>query len=199
MASIAEEHGGFWESIWKDAANATLRESRKDPNQLMEGDVVQIPDRREKQETRAPEKAHRFRRKGVPSKLRICVLRGGEPRKNEPFRIDIDGALTEGTTDSNGVVEVSISVRAMKATLFVGSEPDQEVYELKLGHLAPASEIKGVKQRLKNLGYEVGEMDAQMSDAFVGALKKFQSENEIEPTGKVTDATREKLASVHGR
>lgn len=198
LASIAGEHGGFWKTIWNDPSNAKLRETRKDPNQLVPGDVVQIPEPREKQETRAAEAAHRFRRKGVPSKVRIRVLREGEPRKNQPFRVDIDGCLTSGTTDADGLVEVPIPGDARKGTLFVGTEPDEDVYELRLGHLEPISEVKGVKQRLDNLGYPVGEIDGEAGETLALAVKKFQSDQGLEASGKLDDATRQKIESVYG-
>lgn len=199
VVSIAEEHGHFWETVWNHAGNSGIREARGDPHLLVPGDVLEIPDLREKTQSVDPGARYRFRRKGIPATLRIRVLRDGEPRSNQPFRIDVDGTLTSGTTDADGLVEVSIPGTASKATLHVGSATNEDVYELRLGHLEPLSEVRGVKQRLKSLGYEVGAIDGDDSaDAFLRALSAFQGDAEIEVTAQLDEATRGKLEEIYG-
>jgi hypothetical protein len=45
MASIAAESGFSWEFLWARPQNQQLRALRKNPNVLMEGDEVFIPER----------------------------------------------------------------------------------------------------------------------------------------------------------
>ena len=45
LSSIAFEQGFFPDTIWNHSNNAVLKEKRKDPNVLMQGDVVFVPDR----------------------------------------------------------------------------------------------------------------------------------------------------------
>ena len=71
ISSIAQKHGLFWDKVWNHPKNANLQERRKDPNVLSPGDVVFVPDKDEKEESGATEQRHRFKRKGVPEKLRI--------------------------------------------------------------------------------------------------------------------------------
>lgn len=108
ISSIAENQGHLWETIWNDPANAELREIRKDPNVLLPNDRVTIPEIRPKQEPGETEIRHRFVRKGVPEVLRIVVLEYNEPRRNEPYRIDLGNRIVNGTTDPEGRVEVPI-------------------------------------------------------------------------------------------
>src|SRR5438046_1679636 len=61
--SIAFDGGFFWETLWHHASNASLKSKRKDPNVLMEGDFVHIPDIIFKEELVATEESHRFKRK----------------------------------------------------------------------------------------------------------------------------------------
>lgn len=74
ISSIADGYGFFWETVWQHSDNTDLRVKRGDPNVLMPGDVVAIPEKEEKQEDGATEKRHCFRRKGVPAKLILRIM-----------------------------------------------------------------------------------------------------------------------------
>ena len=199
FVSIAESHGHFWQTVWYHDGNAELRSQRKDPHLLVPGDIVEIPELQRQEVSAAADARHKFRRKGVPSKLRIRVLREAEPRKNQPFRLEFDGQTVTGKTTGDGLVEAEISGTAKKARLLVGTEYDQDIFDLDLGHLEPVTELKGVKQRLQNLGYDVGEIDGDPAAAeFVTALGEFQAKHELDTTGLLDDATKTKLESVYG-
>ncbi len=75
ISSIAHEHGFLWETLWNHSANSGLNQQRKDPNILMEGDIVHIPDKTKKQESGATEAKHKFKLKGVPAKLKLKLMR----------------------------------------------------------------------------------------------------------------------------
>ncbi|MGH7150411.1 MAG: hypothetical protein ACREIU_06930, partial [Planctomycetota bacterium] len=99
IASIAFERGLFPDTVWDDPENAELRRERGDPNILAPGDVVVVPDKRPKEVPGATESRHRFKRKGVPERLCLRLLRDGEPRSPVPYSIVLDGHAVEGTTD----------------------------------------------------------------------------------------------------
>jgi N-acetylmuramoyl-L-alanine amidase len=84
MASIAEEHGFFWETLWNLPENSELKRNHEDQTILLPGGIVRIPDLREKQESGATAQKHRFKRKGTPAILRLKVLRPIEPEEEEP-------------------------------------------------------------------------------------------------------------------
>ena len=75
ISSIADEHGFFWETLWNLPENSELKQQRKEPTILREGDVVHVPDLRPKDESCATEQLHKFKRKGVPAKLKLRMLR----------------------------------------------------------------------------------------------------------------------------
>ena len=197
MESIAEKHGFFWETLWNHSENAELKDLRQDPNVLLPGDVVQIPEKTEKEEDCATGELHRFLRKGVPAVLRLRLLRGGAPRAGVPFVLEVDGQSYSGTTDDEGRLEHSIPPNAMEGKLIVGEGEEQEEYPLELGAVDPIDEMTGVQARLNNLGYACGEVDGTLNDTTREALEKFQSKHGLEVTGEADDQTRAKLQVEH--
>ena len=159
--------------------------------------MVVIPDKRLRNEPAATEERHRFRKKGVPAKLRLVLLdNNNQPRSNEDFTLTVDGKWYEGKTDSDGALEVAISPDAQSGTLRVGPE-GKEVFELNIGHTNPVDETSGIQQRLRNLGYEVGAIDGDVGPRTEAALRAFQRDNGLEATGSLDDATRQKLVALH--
>jgi N-acetylmuramoyl-L-alanine amidase len=84
ISSIAERYGLFWETVWNHPNNAELRQQRENPNVLRPGDVVFVPERREKLESGATDTRHRFLKKGVPAKLRLRLLKEPGTEGEEP-------------------------------------------------------------------------------------------------------------------
>lgn len=78
VSSVAFEKGFFWETLWNHGNNSELKNNRKDPNVLREGDILHVPDLTLKEESKPVEKKHRFRLKGVPAKLRLRLMKDKE-------------------------------------------------------------------------------------------------------------------------
>jgi Putative peptidoglycan binding domain/LysM domain len=118
MSSIAFENGFLWKTLWSLPENAALKAKRKNPNVLMPGDVVYIPDLRVKQEPRPTDARHQFVKRGVPEKLHVRLLDyNHEPRPNVDYIIVIDGVLRKGKTDGSGRITEPIAPNAKKAKL----------------------------------------------------------------------------------
>ncbi|MBL8963477.1 MAG: peptidoglycan-binding protein [Phycisphaeraceae bacterium] len=195
--SIAKQHGFFPDTIWNHPQNSELKNQRLDPNVLDVGDVVHIPDLQEKTESGAVEKRHTFRRKGVPSKLRLTLKKNGEPRANEDYTLDIDGHVITGKTDSQGTLEHPIPPDAVQGILTL--KKTGEKFTLKLGVLDPYDTVIGAKQRLKGLGFFHGsEGDDSKDDGFTSALKTFQGDRGMEPTGEFDGQTKDEIKSAFG-
>jgi hypothetical protein len=196
ISSLAEHYGLFEKTIWTDGDNAALRELRPNMNILSPGDVVVIPDKDIVQETCAADTKHRFKRKGVPAIFRVQLFQFNEPRDNQDYSFDIDGNLVTGKTDANGIVEETLSPSAKKGLLRIGS--DEAVYEFQFGALEPIDAVKGVAQRLQNLGIYDGKLDVDANDvALIFAIKSFQMRYELDANGEIDQATLDKLAIVH--
>jgi hypothetical protein len=192
IISIAGDTGFFWETIWNDPDNASLKQLRKEPNVLFAGDVVSIRDKQVKQEAGATDSLHSFVRKGTPAMLKLQLLdRNHQPRTNLKYTLVIDGALRSGTTDSNGWIKESMPPNAQKADLTVEDQGVQEKYKMGLGTVDPITETSGVEQRLKNLGHST-------TGGLSQAIGTFQKKYGLPVTGNPDDATRDKLKSIHG-
>jgi hypothetical protein len=197
MASIAGSRGFFWETLWNLPENSNLKQKRKNPNILMEGDTIVIPDRRIQQMSAATEERHRYRRKGVPSKFRLRLLAEGKPRSNLAYKLDVDGKIIIGKTDSDGLISETIPPGAKTGKLTIQGDIVDEKYIVNFGHLNPVEEITGVQHRLANLGYDC-EVTGFLDEQTTVALKTFQGDNQLDTSGQLDEPTRKKIQDEHG-
>ncbi len=198
IVSISEQHGFYWETIWKDAGNRDLRNLRKDPMVLYPGDHVFIPERTIKTAAAGTEKRHRFVRLGIPPRVKIRVNLEGCPLSGKPYRFRIEGETFSGNVDSDGYVEIPVQSTARHGTLTVGEGNEAMYIDMDLGALNPVDTIMGVQQRLSNLGMEPGLLDGQLGPNTRAALRRFQQLNGLEPTGNLDRQTSQKLRDAHG-
>ena len=212
MSSIAYENGFYWKTLWNLPENADLKAQRKNPNVLLAGDIVTIPDLTKKEETRAPNAKYKFKRLGVPEKLHVQLLDySHQPRANLDYRIVIDGDTRTGKTDAQGMVIASIPPNADSGKLIfdeptytdktgkqIPAKPKKMTMLLQLGHLNPVSEVSGLKARLANLGFYKGAVDETVDGKTGQAIRAFQTKQGLPVTGAVDDATRQKLLDIHG-
>ncbi len=85
LSALAAANGlASWERIWNDAANQALREERGSPENIREGDVVEIPAPEMGEVARATESRHPFVRVGVPPATIKIITDGGDPRTASP-------------------------------------------------------------------------------------------------------------------
>jgi N-acetylmuramoyl-L-alanine amidase len=198
LESIAVRYGHFWETLWNHPQNADLKKKRKNPNVLLPGDVVFVPEKQPKEESCATDKTHLFRRKGVPSKLRIRLLDDDKPRARQQYRLIIGEQTFTGATDGDGWLEHPIPPEATACRLIVVNNEEEEEYPLELGHLDPIEEVSGVQARLNNLGFDCGPADGILGERTGAAIRAFQRAHGLKLTGKLDEATREKLKAEHG-
>ena len=197
LLSVAHENGFFERTVWEHAANDELRRKRRDPNCLKPGDVLVVPDKRTREESCSTGRLHTFRLLGVPAKLSFQLLHCGEPRADEPYTIEIDGAKQTGRTGKDGVVKFKIKPHAKKGTITIGTGALRSEYDIDLGHLDPLEEPSGAQGRLRNLGYYDGPLHGELDDDTVAALLLFQHDRGLACTGTLDTATIEALNAGH--
>lgn len=195
ISSLARQYGFLWKTIWD--ANPDLKSKRRKPNLLMPGDVVIVPDRTLKEVSCATDQCHTFIELGETTKLRLVLERFNVALANRRYILTCNGVALQGATDNTGMLEVSIDAAAEECHLQM---PDDDLEcIIRLGHLDPIEETSGVQQRLHNLGFYLGDLDAVDQDDIAEALAAFQSSANLDVTGKLDDATRQKLFDMHDK
>jgi hypothetical protein len=113
--------------------------------------------------------------------------------------MDIDGKVTEGQSDGDGVVKVSIPPDAAKAIFtFHPGTPDERIIPMTLGEMDPADTIIGARKRLSNLGYRCTTSENEMTPELKDVVGRFQKDNDLKVDGELNDATKNKLKEKHG-
>src|SRR3954452_20849532 len=102
LSSLAGERGLTWQKIWDYPANSRLKQLRKDPNILMPGDILVIPDLEKKEYSKVTERRHRFKKKGDPAKIRLRILE--EETSKEKINTE-----TSGDANANDQLNVTYS------------------------------------------------------------------------------------------
>jgi hypothetical protein len=197
IGSVAFEHGFFWETLWDHPKNASLKELRKNPNVLMVGDTVHIPDLRSKEEDGATEQKHQFRLKGVPAKFHLRLMQNDKPRADVEYSLEVEGKTFSGKTDGNGEITQTIPPDARKGRLRVKSGNKWEEYMLRLGQLDPADKITGAQARIRNLGFDVGDEDGENGPLTEAGLRWFQKRAGLKVTGHLDRKTSDALEKEH--
>jgi hypothetical protein len=189
LSSIAERYGFFPGTIWDDPRNAELRRLRDDGNVLRAGDVVVVPDLRQRSEEARTGARHVFRRKGVPEILRLRLCDSlGRPRAGLDVVLDVDGAQKRTTTDADGRITIFLPTDASRGELRITDKGQVEVHQLSFSTLVPRDGEDGLRQRLVNLGC-LAKVDASAAQ-LERALLRLQEDHHLPMTGVVDDATR---------
>lgn len=198
LSRIAEQYGFHdYTPIWDHPDNAKLRELRGDPHVLAPGDVVVIPDAKPRTWFRQTGNRWVFRVRPTGVKLRLRLVgMFNEPLADLDCKLEVEGQTRNLHTDDDGNLEADIPAKAEKAKLTQG---DIE-WEIRIGHLDPIDKPTGLRARLNNLGYWVGEPDEDPVDAEVmkHSIEFFQNDFGLTPSGEADQETIDKLREVHG-
>ena len=203
LSQIAKLYGfPDYKILWDHPQNADLKNLRKNPNILLPGDQVFIPDMEEKEEPGSTDKRHSFVVDKETLKLRLVLEDIYEkPIAGAQCALLVDGQVFQLTTDAHGKIEQEIPLDAKEGVLTIRGDQTpfaNEVIPLKIGHLDPVEEVSGQIARLNNLGYFAGPHDGSDEDAFASAVEEFQCDNGLTVDGICSLQTQSKLKSVHG-
>jgi N-acetylmuramoyl-L-alanine amidase len=199
FATIAREHGFPRDTLYNHPDNADLKKKRPNPNILQPGDEVAIPDLKPKEANVATGARHPFKIKVPKRELRLTLLDpSGEPIAGAAYLLETEGWQFQGETSGKGELVERIPASARSATLTVG----ERVLVLACANINPMTDVddeavSGARERLHNLGYDVGDASTALDPRTRTAVALFQHEAKIEVTGELDDATRSKLASLH--
>jgi hypothetical protein len=198
LASIAAKYGfQNYQTIWNDGGNSALRANRPNPHVLMPGDVVQIPDKQDKNEKCATGKTHVFKLSRKQIKFRLVIRDfDNQPVPKLPCQLTLGGATYSLTSNGDGLVEQGIGSDAVDGVLKIPSMGIERAVHV--GHLDPSQEDSGWAARLRNLGYwheaEASDNTARQTNA----VEEFQCDHGLNVTGILDSATKAKLEEMHG-
>lgn len=198
VSQVALRFGLSSATIWNHPKNQALKQSRKDLNVLLPGDVLFIPELTMKLLTRAVDAKYKFVRKGTPAKIRLRLMDADDrPQANLPYKLVIDGILMKpGSTDGQGWLEQVIPPDAVQGVLEL--HDGAERFTLQLGYLDPVETVSGVQARLANMGYYLGPRDGQLNALLQEAITQFQQDAGIAKTGLPDAATQAALKKQFG-
>jgi peptidoglycan hydrolase-like protein with peptidoglycan-binding domain len=198
ISSISADAKLGFDIVWGDSQNADLRASRENPNCLLPGDSVFVPDKNPKQVQAPTGAVHVFRVARGRTMLLLRFLDRGAPRAGIPFTVEVDDhASNTGETDAQGGIQVPIPPNAQRATVTLLTEDQPETHVLDLGTLGPTAEMLGVQGRLSNLGYKIGELDGVEGKRTSSVIRRFQLKFQLAVTGSLDAGTIDKLRSLH--
>jgi len=204
LAMIAKNYGfASYKTIWEHDSNAELREKRQNPNILLPGDQVFIPDKETKESSISAGRSSRFRVRQDKVKLRLVIQElYGKPIANAQCEVRVDDIVKNAVTQDDGTIEIEIPASAKSAELIVrqdGSQFDGMTIPIKIGHLDPVEEETGQIARLNNLGYFAGPTDEIDEKLFASAVEEFQCDHpKLAVDGVCGTATQAKLKEIHG-
>jgi hypothetical protein len=199
LGSIADHYGFTHPSIIYDhPANEALRRARPDPNVLLAGDEVVIPDRQVRVVNGATGQRYRFMVDRQPSWLRLRLLNpDGTPRAGLPYRIEYQGQVFPGTTGGDGTIVHEVPAWLPFAMVFVTENGREQQYRVALGYLDPVTDENGLRQRLRNLGYYVDVPGVPESILLRHAIHAYQHANDLTVNGSADTALYGKLLVEH--
>ncbi len=224
ISKIAADNGFTdYHTIWDDPNNAALKQTRQNPNILLPGDQVYIPDKVPHQESRSTDQHHTFVVRRQSLKLRLVLEDLYEqPIAGAACTLVVQGQSYLLTSDGNGMIEQEIPLTAQEGFLMITSDqtPFQNIHiPFKIGYLDPVDQVSGQMARLNNLGYLAGDLeelqrggggegvstdDASGSgqpatdEQFLSAVEEFQCDYGLRVDGICGPKTQAKLKQVHG-
>jgi putative peptidoglycan binding protein len=203
LSKIAKDNGFTdYTFLWDHPNNSDLKKQRQNPNILLPGDQLFIPDMEQKQESGPTDKHHKFTVDKKTLKLRLVLEDIYEkPIAGAQCALLLDGQIYQLTTDGNGKLEQEIPLDAKEGTLTIRGDQTpfaNEVIAIKIGHLDPIDELSGQVARLNNLGYFAGKLDGSDTAAFESAVEEFQCDHSLKVDGDCGPKTQAKLKQVHG-
>ena len=198
LISIASQYGfSDWKKIYEHEDNEQLRTRRPNPNILLVGDEVIIPDVKTKSEPVEPDTVNTFVVKGVKQNIKLKLVEHirGEPLKNCDYELTYsdnksgNDKVKEGVLDSEGKLCVKVPSHITNASLTVKAHDTEYVWELSIGSPNPPETKSSVAQQLMNTGY----LDSCSEDK----LAKMLVDNGVAVSDLIADAWRSFTASAN--
>lgn len=175
---------------------------RPHPGLLDEGESLTIPDPSPKSLSLATGNVHAIVAQRPTAKLKVAfkTFRGGATVATTA-QVAPTGGAAQAVTLSSGAFEIPVDPRCPSALVTVPplSEGQPELrWRLAPGYLRRSETDAGALARLRNLGYYRAVSGAAEAREVRSAVEEFQCDQNLKLTGALDDATKAKIAEVHG-
>jgi hypothetical protein len=204
VSKVARQFGfSDYRTVWDHGQNSELKTKRKNPNVLLPGDQLFIPDRELRQEARPTDQRHKFEVHAKPQlQLRLVLEDQFEkPIADANCVLVLEGETRKVTTDGEGRLEEILPPLVHDALLII-QDPQTAFNGLqipvKVGDMDPVDEISGQEDRLNNLGYFAGSKGDPDDPRFRSAVEEFQCDFGLHVDGDCGAKTQAKLKQAHG-
>src|SRR3954468_13505009 len=193
-------HLGDYRVIYNHPKNADFKRRRPNPDVIFPGDQVFIPEPTIREQAGSTDCRHRFRLRKPQNMLRIAIEdAAGERLRNAAYEITFELVKLTGSTNGDGMLEQRIPLHIEEAILKIGDLN----WTLKIGHLNPMEDApddgnSGIQARLRNLGYDLDNIDGILGARTRAAIRAFQQDNPpLAVDGICGPQTRAKLLEKH--
>lgn len=204
FASIAARYGvSSWRKLYNHPSNRALRERRPNPNLLAPGDEVVVPEFRPTTRRLSTNTTQTITLKVDPTLLRLKIPDEG----SFAYELRLPTTVIVGELAAPGIIEHEVPSNDGEAEFTIWpsrfDSPEHAgrlatIWTLSIGALRPAEDLRGVQARLINLGYFNGREDGHATPHLVAAIRAFQEEEGLEPTGECDQRTRAALVNRFG-
>jgi hypothetical protein len=167
LLRLAAEFGFDADTVWQDPSNEDLRALRSDPNILLAGDLLYIPDppiEPPPMTSLVLGSTNAFVAPDPPTMTLTHRFIGDDPTTyaSKSYTVQELDQLTGLMSDGDGVVTFEAPVTLDTATVVFTDTG--ESWPLAIGDLDPINSPPGIFQRLQHLGYIDAEIEYDMSD-----------------------------------
>ena len=196
LTKLAHQLGFDADAVWNHTRNADLRALRTNREILCPGDVLWVPDSPRKLVQLRIGEDNAFASSIPETQIHLTLLqRDGTPLANTAYTVQGAPGLTDGSTDGDGKVSLTLPVHVERVLLVFESG---QQYQVAVGEMDPIEETSGVLKRLIHLGYLTECADPTSDDFELRlALSAFQKAQGLPITGQIDDPTRHALVAAH--
>ncbi len=195
ISTLARRYGFHWRDLWEHPDNESLRERRGDPNLLLPGDTLTVPDPVARRQSLPTRRQHKLVVRNRLVVLRLRLQDNGEALAGS-YRLEVAGRTLEGELDGDGQLEQMVPAAATRAVLILTDRGER--IDLWLGDLDPPDSPSGAIERLVNLGLIADQGVRELSPEIEQVLRLIQREEGLSVTGELDADTGEALRRWHG-
>jgi len=191
LVSIAKKYKiASWREIYQHPDNTAFRQLRPNPNILMPGDKIQIPEAKSKTVYVRTGANHQFVVKRNVQQLKFQLKdRDGHPKAGVKAVFNLNGKQQTVISKADGSLAVDIDQTDLsEIPLELYEDPSSQEptsqFTVKPGHLDPPDTLSGLQARLNSLGYPCGTVDGIYGKKTRSGIESFQRIMGLAVTGQ---------------